>query len=142
MTPIRPTILFFADSPARGCGATVRLASGEPCMMSIAQSGILVKKSRYGLFGVVLYSEKNAYVNAQRIGALAYLFPERRFPDGISHPALRAFLNAILHCGSAAEVCITLNEAVKQAEQKAGCTLDNIPAWEIPNWALPQFRNG
>src|SRR5258708_37225820 len=91
-------VLYFGDDLKRGCGATVRFETGEPCMISIAQSGIWVKKSRFGLLGSVLYSEKDAYINAQRTGALAYLFPDRRFPDGISNPSLRAFLNAILHC--------------------------------------------
>jgi hypothetical protein len=130
-------ILFFADSPRRGCGATVRfIETGEPCMMSIAQSGIWVKKSRHGLFGSVLYDEKNAYINGQRTGALAYLFPEKRFPDGISSLNLRAFFNAILHCRNAAEVCVTLNEAIPLAEHKAGCSLSEIPKSHYPSWVL------
>jgi hypothetical protein len=73
MTSAQVKILFFADDSKRGCGATVKFPTGEPCMMSIAQSGIWVKKSRFGLFGAVLYNEKNAFINAQRTGALAYL---------------------------------------------------------------------
>src|SRR6266567_2268123 len=131
------TILFFGDSSTRGCGATVRfIETGEPCMMSIAQSGIWVKKSRYGLFGSVLYHEKNAYINAQRTGALAYLFPDKRFPDSITSPVLRAFFNAILHCRNAAEVSVTLNEAIPLAERKAGCSLNEIPKSHYPSWAL------
>jgi hypothetical protein len=97
-------ILFFADSPNRGCGAPVLLESGEPCLLSIAQSGILVKKSRHGIFGAELYNEKNVYLNARRTGALASLFPNKRFPDSVFHLNLRAFFNAILHCRSANEV--------------------------------------
>src|SRR6266566_6914417 len=126
-------ILFFGDSSTRGCGATVRfIETGEPCMMSIAQSGIWVKKSRYGLFGAVLYYEKNTFANARRIGALAYLFPDQMFPDGVTSHALRAFFNAILHCRDATQVSLTLNDAIKLAERKAGCTLDEIPRSEIP----------
>jgi hypothetical protein len=128
-------ILFFADSLTQGCGATVRLETGEPCMLSLAQSGVRVKKSQFGLFGPVLYNEKNAYINAQRTGALAYLFPFKRFPDEILNPNLRAFLNAILHCHSAAEVCLTLNEAIQRAERKAGCKLNEIS--DFPSWAKP-----
>jgi hypothetical protein len=104
-------ILYFADdSPpisirswitAAGCGATVRFETGEPCLVSIAQSGIIVKKSRYGLFGPMLYAEKVFYKNFRCAAALAYLFQDKRFPEGVSNPALRAFFNAILHCGSA-----------------------------------------
>src|SRR5262249_4299304 len=133
---IRTKILYFADSLNRGCGATVKLETGEPCMLSIAQSGIWVKKSRHGLFGSVLYNEKNAFINAQRTGALAYLFPVKEFPDGISSPNLRAFFNAILHCRSAAEVCITLNEAVQLAERKSGRELSGFSKSDFPSWVL------
>ena len=129
-------ILFFADSLKRGCGATVLLELGEPCLLSIAQSGILVKKSRYGFFGAELYNEKNVYINARRTGALAYLFPDKQFPDSVSSPNLRAFFNAILHCRSAVEVCTTLNEAIPMAEAKAGCGLDELRASDFPAWSL------
>jgi|GraSoi2013_100cm_1033763.scaffolds.fasta_scaffold63274_2 hypothetical protein len=77
---------------------------------------------------------QDAYINAQRTGALAYLFPDKRFPDGISNLSLRAFFNAILHCHSATEVCLTLNQAIQLAEKKAGCPLDEIS--DFPWWAL------
>jgi hypothetical protein len=130
-------ILHFADSLTLGCGANVRFENGEPCMLSIAQSGVRVKKSRFGLIGAVLYDEKNAYINAQRTGALAYLFPEKLFPDGISNPSLRAFFNAILYCYNTAEVCATLNRAVELAEKRAGCKFDEIPVSGFPQWAHP-----
>jgi len=66
----------------------------------------LVKKSRHGFFGAELYNEKNVYMNARRTGALP--FPDKRFPDDVSSPNLRAFFNAILHCRSANEVCTVL----------------------------------
>jgi hypothetical protein len=131
-------ILYFADDPKRGCGATVRFPSGEPCMMSIAQTGIRVRKSRFGLFGALLYDEKNAFINAQRTGALAYLFPKKRYPDGVSNVNLRAFFNALLHCNNAAEASTTLNQAIPLAEQRAGCSLDKIPISDFPGWVRPK----
>jgi hypothetical protein len=134
---VRNKILFFSDSNATGCGATVMLASGEPCLLSIAQSGILVRKSRHGIFGATLYDEKIVYINARRTGALAYLFPERLFPNGITNLNLRAFFNAILHCRSAVEVSVTLNEAVQLAEKKGGCALYQLSAFDFPSWSRP-----
>jgi hypothetical protein len=133
---VKNKILFFGDSNARGCGATVMLETGEPCLLSIAQSGIFVKKSRHGIFGAMLYDEKNSYVNAQRIGALAYLFPNRLFPEVVTSPHLRAFFNAMLHCRSAVEVSVTLNEAIQLAEDKAGCALKELSASDFPSWSL------
>jgi hypothetical protein len=130
-------ILYFANSKRGGCGATVRLKSGEPCWLSIAQSGVLVKKSRHGILGAILYHEKVVYKNSLCGIALSYLFPEKRFPDGVTDPNLRSFLNAILHCRSASEVTTTLNEAIENAEKKAGCPLKQLSMHDFPSWAWP-----
>src|SRR5260370_40775386 len=53
-------ILFFADNSKQGCGATVMLETGEPCILSLAQSGVWVKKSRHGYFGAGLFQEEKA----------------------------------------------------------------------------------
>lgn len=86
-----------------------------------------------------LYNEKNVYINARRTGALAYLFPDKRFPDGVSSPNLRAFFNAILHCRSANEVCTVLNRAIELAEDKAGCPASDFPAWSLPVSPPPEM---
>ena len=138
-------ILYLADPDGHphlrrgGCGATVRFDTGEPCTLSIARIGILVKKSRLGFGGAVLYDEKNVYKAGNTAMALTYLFPEKRFPDGISNPVLRGFFNAILHCSSCAEVARTLNEAVSLAEEKWGCELRDMPVSDMPSWATPDM---
>ena len=94
----------------------------------------MVRKTRYGFFGAELYNEKSVHQNARRTGALAYLFPTKRFPDSVSNPVLRTFFNAILHCRNASEVCEVLNRAIELAEAKAGCGLDDLhdfPAWSL-----------
>jgi hypothetical protein len=102
-------ILHFSKKV--GCGATFMLDSGEPCVLSIAQTGVRVRKSRRGFMGPILYDEKNVYRAAQTGMALASIFPERKIPIPIANPLLGAFANAIWHCASAAEVARTLNEA-------------------------------
>jgi hypothetical protein len=59
-----PKVLYFADPSNKrpGVGATIKLDSGEPCIVSIAQSGVRVKKTRLGFFGAVLYEEKVVYI--------------------------------------------------------------------------------
>jgi hypothetical protein len=115
-------ILYYADQKhgiRRGCGATIRLESGEPCFLSIAQSGVLVKRSRSGFFGAVLYNEKVVYKNSLCGLALAYLYPEKRFPDDVCDPNLGSFMNAILHCQNSSDVTKILNEAIETAEKKS-----------------------
>jgi hypothetical protein len=112
---------LFSDRPGAGYGATVRLDSGEPCLLSIApaQSWVRVKKSLYGFFGPLLYSERRADQTALTAQALSLLFPDNLLPSGFKTPLLCAFANAILHCASSAEVSVTLNEAIKRAEEQA-----------------------
>jgi hypothetical protein len=88
------------------------LDSGEPCVLSVAQSGVRVRKSRYRFMGPILYNEKNVYLAAKTGMTLDALFPERKIPIPIANPVLGAFANAIWHCASAAEVSRTLNEAM------------------------------
>jgi hypothetical protein len=108
-------LIYIADTSNQrpGRGATIRLDSGEPCTVSIAQSGVRVKKSRFGLLGPVLYNEKNIYQAALTAEALSSLFPNNLLPPGINDPVLIAFANAIMHCSTCAEVAVTLNETVK-----------------------------
>jgi hypothetical protein len=124
-----------------GCGATVRFSNGDPCTVSVARTSISVKKSRSGFLGAVLYREENTYKNAQTAMALAYLFQERRFPDGVHSPILRSFLNAILHCSSVADVSVSLNQAVLVAQKKLGQPLDAISPSELPGWATGHLAN-
>ncbi len=52
-------ILDFSETV--GCGVTFRLDSVEPCVLSVAQTGVRVKKSRFGFLGSILYDERNVY---------------------------------------------------------------------------------
>lgn len=115
------TLLFFSDSSRTGYGATIRRDGGEPCLLSIApaQSWVRVKKSRYGIFGPLLYSERRADRTALTARALRLQFPDNLLPAGFKTPILCAFANAILHCASCAEVSVILNEAISRAEQQA-----------------------
>jgi hypothetical protein len=105
-----PKILHFSERV--GCGLTMRLNSREPCLISVAQAGVLVRKSRFGFFGAILYNEKNVYLAAKTGMALDQQFPTYLLPVQIVNPVLRAFANAAWHCPTAARVALVLNEAL------------------------------
>jgi hypothetical protein len=111
-----PTLLHFADPSNRrpGLGATIRLDSGELCSLSIARIGAIVRRSRFGFFGPVLYQEKNLYQVAATAAALTDRFPDNLLPAGFTDPVLSAFANAIFHCSTCAQVSIILNGALKE----------------------------
>ncbi len=103
-----------------GCYANVRMDNGDPCFISVAQTGVLVKKSRVGLFGAKFYHQRRIYDAAMTAKALAYLYPERLTPPDVTNPVLNSFTNAVLHCSTLAEATRVLNEAVREAEQRSG----------------------
>lgn len=128
-----PEIVFFMDSKF-GRGATFRLDSGERCVLSIARPSVRVKSRQYWIFGATLYEEKVVYRAARTTIALAYLYKDYRLPDGFNDPSLRAFANAIMHCGSCAEVSTVLNEAIGRAEELAGGSLNTLRQEDFGSW--------
>ena len=107
------TLTRFMDHDQRGRWANVVMDNGDPCWIGVAQTGVLVKKSRVGLFGAELYEQKNLYEAAQTAQALDSLFTEKLTPPEMWNPVLVAFANAVLHCGDLAEVTRVLNEAIE-----------------------------
>ena len=71
----------FKDDKS-GCWASVILASGEPCWISVAGGSVVVKRSRLGLFGAPLYKEGDIYKNTMIVKAIAQIFPARALPAG------------------------------------------------------------
>jgi len=51
------------------------MANNDPCWIGIAKTGILVKKSKMGLFGAKLYEEKNIYKAAKTAQELSEQYP-------------------------------------------------------------------
>ena len=107
------TLTRFMDHDRRGRWANLIMDNGDPCWIGIAQTGVLVKKSRVGILGAKLYDQKNLYEAAKTARALASLYPDNLTPAEMLNPVLVAFVNAVLHCRDLAEVARVLNEAVE-----------------------------
>jgi hypothetical protein len=115
---------LLRSSETAGCGATIKLDSGEVIYVSIAQVGILVrhwnmsggifKTLLSNFFGSKLYNENDVYKNARTAQALSIMYPSQAPELQFKNPVLSAFANAIWHCSSAAEVCVVLNEAADE----------------------------
>lgn len=99
----------FLDDDKKGRWANLVMDNGDPCWIGIAQTGVLVKKSKVGLFGAKLYEEKNIAKIADKAMLLDVLFSEDHTAYGMRNPVLRSFVNAILHCSDLAEVTRVLN---------------------------------
>ena len=99
----------FLDS-GKGRWANIRMDNGDPCFISVAQSGVLVKKSKSGFFGAKLYDENNLHQVATTALSLSTKYPHDLTPDGMKNPILKHFVNAVLHCKTLGEVCVVLNK--------------------------------
>jgi len=113
------TLLRFKDNKAM-CFSSLRMDNGDPCFISVAQTGVRVKKSKSGMFGPILFDNKNVYESANYAKALCYLYPENMLPTGFTNNVLMAFTNSVFHCSQIAEVTIALNESIINAEKKSG----------------------
>ena len=118
---LRPVVIFHTkrDVKVRGtifldtanvCWSEVKLESGERILISVAQSGVLVKKKAWVFFGPKLY-EDTAIASALTCRQLDEVYPVRLCPAGVHSPALRAFTNAVLHCTNSNEVREVLNRS-------------------------------
>jgi len=110
-----PRLIYSSEK--HGCGATIALDSGDACLISVAQAGVLVRSYKQGFFsgligsffGPTLYQEKNVYKAARTAHALSVAFPtvpQLKFKN----PVLQAFSTAVWHCSSPAAVAIVLDE--------------------------------
>lgn len=105
-------VIRYVDSKA-GCWSRVNVANGDPIWISVAQTGVLVKKSRMGLMGAKLYNETNAYNAAKTAQALDAQIRKYLTPSEMTNPVLRAFTQAALECESAAQLSVRLNRVLE-----------------------------
>jgi hypothetical protein len=107
-------LVHYGDTD-RHCWSRVDLASGEPIYISIAASGIVVKRSQLGFFGARLYKE-TMYRAAITAKALDAQYKHYSTPEGMTNPALRAFTQAALNSNTAAEFLSLVHAAVRLSE--------------------------
>jgi hypothetical protein len=119
------TVEAFKDDKI-GCWARLKLGSGDPCWISVAQTGVIVKRSKLGLFGPMLYKETDVYKAAMTAKALRYLLTTNLLPEGFTNPVLSQFTNAALASMTPAEVARILGSAIAVAEHRAGTSISLI----------------
>jgi hypothetical protein len=110
-----PKLIFSSET--LGCGATIRVNSGEEIAISIAQAGVRVRSTKGFLgsfFGATLYEEKNVYRAAKTAMALYAELPTVSELPRFKNPVLTAFATAVWYCPSAARVSVLLNRTAEQ----------------------------
>ena len=99
----------------RACYSRVDWESGEPAFISIAQNGVLVKRSKLGLFGAKIYSEQDIHdcVAMSRVLDEEILKDESLLllPIELTSPVLQSFTRLAIETRSAAEFCAAIGAA-------------------------------
>lgn len=104
-------LVRFNDSPGGACWSRVDLDSGEPVWISIAQNGVLVKRSRMGLLGAKLYEEHDIHKCVDVGRVLDSQFAEYQTPPEMTNLMLRSFTQAALEATNAADFCAHIGKA-------------------------------
>lgn len=105
------TINHFEDTKRR-CYANLTMASGEPCLISVAQSGVLIKRSKVGIFGAILYDEKVIHRCVEMANKLGATYPKQIVPHEMHDPLLTCFVNAVLNCQSCTDVSLMFTKPI------------------------------
>jgi hypothetical protein len=114
------TLVQFLDKGHLGLWARLKMDNGDPCWIGIAQTGIVVKKSKIGLLGAKLFEESNVYEAGMTAMRLAQEYPSDLTPPSMHNVVLKAFANAVMHCSDLAQVCRVLNEAKARSADTSG----------------------
>lgn len=103
-------LVRFKDTRSQ-CWSRVDMPNNDPIYISIAQTGIVVKKSNMGILGPKLFVENDL----SKIGAVCQNLDITTYqyntPDNMTHPVLRLFTQVALNASSVAELTTTLGEA-------------------------------
>lgn len=93
---------------AMTCYAVVETPMGDPIWISIARSGIVVKRSSVGIFGQVIFrgSPEETAIKTQE---LYESFGDINLPTSVSHPVLRVWIQAAICMRDAAHFVRVVN---------------------------------
>ena len=88
--------------------------NGDPVWIGIAQTGVVIKKFKVGLFGPKLFVSRDTYHAAKTAEVLDGQFDNNFIPEGysFSNPVLKALVKACLSCSRIEEFTLLVNEAV------------------------------
>jgi hypothetical protein len=107
-------VIRFQDD-GKACYSRVDWESGDPAFISVAQVGVLVKRSRLGILGVKLYDETDIHncVAMSRVLDNHILSPSSisSLPPGLNGPVLQSFTRLAIEATSAVEFCTHIGEA-------------------------------
>jgi len=110
-------LIKFIDGK-RGCWSVIDLESGESVYIGVAQTGVIVRKSRWALFGTKLYNESDIHKIADTAATLATEIRQYTTPPAMTNPVLRVFTQVALDSDSAVQFCTRIGRALRSSWEK------------------------
>jgi hypothetical protein len=96
------------DKGALGCWSLVEMDTGENCWISIARTGLVIKESRIGFFGRVVFRVDDVDDLARLAVSLSEMQYEDLTPDDMTNPVLKLITNEVLHLGALSDIPVIL----------------------------------
>ena len=98
------TLVRFVDNGSLGCWSRVDMDSGENCYISVARTGLLIKESKLGIFGRVVFRVDDIDDLARLAMSLSEVQYEDLTPPSMTNPVLKVITNEILHFGALSDI--------------------------------------
>ena len=118
-------IIRYSDN-SKERWSRVDLSDGTPLFISLAQTGIIVKKSKLGIFGPKLFKEDIIDRLARMCQNIDSNISYYSTPEGMKNPVLKVFTQVALDSSSPAEFITKLNLLSKNNLKKnVNFSLDN-----------------
>jgi hypothetical protein len=111
------TLVRFVDSGSLGCWSRVNMDSGENCYISIARTGLLIKESKLGILGKIVFRVDDVDALARLAMSLSEIQYEDLTPPDMTNPVLKVITNEILHLGALDDIPVIFGSWVKHNHQ-------------------------
>jgi len=118
-------IVRYLDN-SYGCWSRVDLSDGTPLFISLAQTGILIKKSRLGILGPKLFKEEIVERLARMCQTIDSNITNYSTPEGIKNPVLKVFTQVALDSSSPAEFINRLNLLSNKIQKQNSNSASNV----------------
>jgi len=110
------TLLRFGDIPGQQCWSQVKTSAGETLWIGIAQTGILVKLSKWGFFGKKLFEETNPVKAGEIARRISAYIEDASIPEGMTNIVLISLTVNALQCPTANDFAARLRTAQQEIQ--------------------------
>lgn len=113
-------LIRFIDNGSTGCWSRIDLESGENCYISVARTGLIIKQSKLGIFGRVVFRVDDVDELAYLAMSLSEVSYDDLTPQEMTNPVLKVITNEIMHYGGLSDIPVMFNSHLDQYKASQG----------------------